>query len=390
MWKKPLVISLCLFVCIFGITGCATFRKSKPSSTALLIRGSLKNSPRRHYINDVPFVRQKGNLCGPAALSSVFKYYNRNISQKDIAQEIYLVPVHGVLNVDLENYARDRGFWTHVSYEKDISRIKESIKRDVPVMALVRSPSYIPFKKVYHYLVIIGYEDAEKALIAHSGRKANSIIPYKNFLKDWQQAEFWSLVACPKERVDWELDAQGYNNLGLLLEKEEKFDMAIKKYRQSLEKEERPDTYFNLGNAHLKKKEYKTAIGYYKKALEINPEFADCYNNLAYTYMEENLELDEAISYIEEALRLKPANKMYYLDTLGMIQFKQGLLNEAVKSLEEASELAVDKKMSSLIHYHLGLVKLEQGLMGEARETLRKSVELDPQSEAKEKLKGLL
>lgn len=379
-----------LFVCLFSVSGCTTLSKTKASPAELLISGSVKKTSSHYYIDGVPFTKQKGNLCGPAALSSIFNYYQKNISQEKIAQDIYLIPVHGVLNIDLENYAKERGFWTYVSYEKDLSKIKEHIRRDKPVLALMSSPSYIPFKKDYHYLVLLGYEEDEKVFIAHSGRKANEIISYRNFLKNWAAAEYWSLIACPKEAVDWDLDAQGYNNLGFLLEREGKLDLAIEKYKASLNQSERADTLFNLGNAYLKKKKYEDAISYYKQSIALDPKFADCYNNLAYTYMVKNLKFDEAIRYAKRALELKPSNKVYYLDTLGMVQFKKGMFVEAIESFEEASELAADKKINSLIQYHLGLVKLKIGLISEARENLKRSIELNPQSEAKDALKNLL
>jgi tetratricopeptide (TPR) repeat protein len=316
-------------------------------------------------------------------------YFGKNITQEAIAQDIYLIPVHGVLNIDLENYAKAKGLWTHVSYDKGISKIKENIKRNIPVLVLVRSSS-IPFRKAYHYLVLIGYEDEGRVFIAHSGKKANEIISYKAFLKKWAEAEYWSLAISPKERVDWQLDAQGYNNLGLLYEKDNELDTAIRYYELSIDKSREPETLFNLGNAYLKKREYESAISYYKEAIGLDPEFADCYNNLAYTYMEKNLDLDEAIGYAKQALELKPSNKVYYLDTLGMIQLKKGLTREAIDSFEEATELAVDKKIGSLVYYHLGLAKLKDGLDEEAKEHLHKSLELDPHSEAKETLKGLL
>lgn len=390
MCKKLMKILLCLFLCVFSANGCITFTKSISSSkTALLISGSIENSPSHYYIQNVPFIRQKGNLCGPAALSAIFKYYGKDISQEKIAKDIYLIPVHGVLNIDLENYAKNQGYWTYISSDKEISKIKETIRRNIPVLVLVRA-SRIPFRKSYHYLVLLGYEDEGELFVAHSGKRPNEIIPYRTFLKNWAEAEFWSLLACPKEEINWDLDAQGYNNLGLLYEKQGKLELAIQNYEQSLNKSREPETLFNLGNAYLKNKSYTEAISYYKEAVGLNPEFADCYNNLAYTYMEENLDLNEAMNYVEQALRLKPSNKVYYLDTLGMIQFKKGLLREAAKSFEEASELAVDKKVSSLIYYHLGLVKLKAGSLEEAKKILQKSVELDSQSEAKEALKELL
>ncbi|PIU42243.1 MAG: hypothetical protein COS99_01170 [Candidatus Omnitrophica bacterium CG07_land_8_20_14_0_80_42_15] len=389
MQKGSPKILLCLVLCLLVTSGCGTYTKTKASSAAYLINGSIGNADSHYYIQNIPFIKQKGNLCGPAALSSILKYYNKDISQEEIARSIYLIPVHGVLNIDLENYAKDRGFWTNVSYDKDFTKLKENIKRDLPVLVLVRS-SHIPFKKTYHYLVILGYEDAEEIFIAHSGDQANESLHYKDFLKNWAEADYWSLVICPKEKVNWDLDAQEYNNLGLIFEQEDQLDTAIEKYKKSLEKFEKPETLFNLGNAYLKSKKYEDAIFYYKRTLELDPNFADCYNNLAYTYMEKDLDLDEAIKYANQALQLKPANKMYYLDTLGMIQFKKGLFNDSIKSFEDASEFAADKKIGSMIYYHLGMVKLKAGLNEEAKKALQKSLELDPQSEAQETLKGLL
>jgi tetratricopeptide (TPR) repeat protein len=342
-----------------------------------------------YYVQGVPFVKQKGNLCGPAALSSVFSYYGNSISQEEIARAIYLIPVHGVLNIDLENYASEQGLWTYVSYDNNVAKIKDMIRRDIPVLALMES-SHIPFKKSYHYVVILGYEDDQKVFLAHTGKRPNEAIPYKSFIAQWGKAEFWSLVVCPKEKITWDIDVQGHNKLGILYEREGNFDRAIAHYEASLKQSETPEAYFNLGNTYLRKKDYKQAIPYYQEALERNPRFADCYNNLAYTYMEENQNLDEAIRYARRAIRLKPANKVYYLDTLGMVQFRKGLLEEAMRSFEQATELAVDKEMGALIYYHFGLVKMEAGLIEEAKKILEKSVELDPQSQAQETLKSLL
>lgn len=389
MRRNSVAILIGGIVFALSSSGCILSGTAKSPSVTSLIKGQSQDSSSHYYIQAVPFVRQKGNLCGPAAISSIFEYYGKNIPQEEIARALYLVPVHGVLNIDLEQYAREKGFWTYVSFDKNLAEIKKNIRNNIPVLALLNAPS-IPFKKTYHYVVAIGYDDEEAVFIVNSGTQANETIPYNKFLKNWQLADFWTLVICPKERIDWQLDGQGYINLGFLYEKEGDLESAIENYKKAFEEDKNEGALFNLGNVHLKKGEYKEAIAYYEEAVKLNPDFADCYNNLAYTYMEENIDMDKAIGYAEKALHLKPANKAYYLDTLGMIQFKKGMLNEAVKSLEEASESAADKEIASLIYYHLGLAKLKAGLIDEAKKVLQKSIEINPQSKAKEALEGIL
>lgn len=47
-----------------------------------------------YYIPDVPFVIQKPYWCGPACLSMVLQYWGVNVSQGEIAAEIYDPETH--------------------------------------------------------------------------------------------------------------------------------------------------------------------------------------------------------------------------------------------------------------------------------------------------------
>ena len=55
-----------------------------------------------------------------------------------------------------------------------------------------------------------------------------------------------------------------------------------------------PNLFFNLGVVNYNQKKNKIAEGYYKKAIELDPEYRDAYLNLAYSI------LNERVAIIEE------------------------------------------------------------------------------------------
>ncbi len=153
--------------------------------------------PDRHAIGGVPFVLQKKEYCGPAALCMVFRYYDVSIPQERLAEEIYLKKLSGTLNLDMLIAARRHGFSAE-SPAGSLAILKEYVARGVPVIALVESP---PDTGRFHYLVIYGYDDEKKKLSAHSGRRKATTIAYEDFEKAWQAARNWMLVV--ERKKDW-------------------------------------------------------------------------------------------------------------------------------------------------------------------------------------------
>ena len=131
---------------------------------------------------DVPFVKQHSQFCGPAALSSVLRYYGLSISQEEIGKKVYTPKLKGALISDLENFAKSKGFKT-LSGQADIEKIKSFIDNNIPVIVLVDLGFWIVSKP--HYLVVVGYN--EKGFIVHTGYEKNKLIPYKEFKKIWKK-----------------------------------------------------------------------------------------------------------------------------------------------------------------------------------------------------------
>jgi len=77
---------------------------------------------------------------------------------------------------------------------------------------------------------------------------------------------------------------------------------------------------------HAKKKEFKTAIECFNKALKINPNSASTYHNKGNTFREMG-EFDQAIIDIKKALSIKEESSFY--NTLGCIYFETNNIADA-------------------------------------------------------------
>jgi len=128
----------------------------------------------------VPFVQQKGDLCGPAALSSVLSHYGKIISQDEIGKVVFDKRLKGALITDLKKYSEDLGFNTEFS-TGDISIIKNFIDQNKPVITLVDIGFFV-FSKP-HYIVVFGYDD--EGFFCHTGFDANRKIKFSKFEKIW-------------------------------------------------------------------------------------------------------------------------------------------------------------------------------------------------------------
>ena len=115
----------------------------------------------------------------------------------------------------------------------------------------------------------------------------------------------------------------------------------------------------------------KRAEVYLRKAIELSSEDAlpDVYNALGYLYAEQGIKLDEAARLVRQALKSSPASGAY-LDSLGLIYFKQGKLDAAIENLELARRYLPD---TPEILLHLADAYLQKGLKEKALQTLEQA-----------------
>ncbi len=137
------------------------------------------------------------------------------------------------------------------------------------------------------------------------------------------------------------------------------------------------DAWFSLGNAHFKERRYREAIGYFKKALALKPDYDLAVINIAAAYRRLGDE-DAALAGFEHYLTIDPKDA-YVRYQMGEIWLDRGNLDRAEKlfreSLEMDSHVAAAKNALGAIAFQRGDLQSAGTLAREAL-ALRSDVRL--------------
>jgi tetratricopeptide (TPR) repeat protein len=98
-----------------------------------------------------------------------------------------------------------------------------------------------------------------------------------------------------------------------------------------------------LGYASYAQKRYRSAIDFYEKALEIDPENATAMNCLGYILADKGINAEKALHLCRKAVETQPQNPAY-LDSLGWAHYKCRETSEAKNCLRKALDLAPQVK----------------------------------------------
>ncbi len=136
------------------------------------------------------------------------------------------------------------------------------------------------------------------------------------------------------------LSVEEHNKLGGIYESQQKYDLAAEQYRAALKKDPKSTTsLLLLGDLSFRMKNYSDAESAYKKAIKLQPENGDIYNNLCWVYLEQHTSTDKAETLIRKAITETPEHRAYYLDTMGVVYLRLGRIPESISALKEAVEL---------------------------------------------------
>ncbi|MBO9589241.1 tetratricopeptide repeat protein [Devosia sp.] len=150
-------------------------------------------------------------------------------------------------------------------------------------------------------------------------------------------------------------DLDAVSVLGDLLRYDEQYEDAADAYTKALEitgGESPADWrfYYVRGIANERAKHWPQAEADFLKALDLNPDQPSVLNYLGYSWIDMDMNLDEALGMIEKAVEAQPQDG-YVVDSLGWAFYKLGRINEAVETLERAVML---RPNDAEINDHLG------------------------------------
>jgi predicted Zn-dependent protease len=130
---------------------------------------------------------------------------------------------------------------------------------------------------------------------------------------------------------------------------------------------------FLLGAAYERTGKREEAVAEFRRLLGADPEYHAALNYLGYMFAERGEHLDEARKLVERAVALEPDNGAY-VDSLGWVYFRLGLLEDARATLERATRLEIT---DGTVEEHLGDVYGALGQPERASAAYRRAIALE-------------
>ena len=131
----------------------------------------------------------------------------------------------------------------------------------------------------------------------------------------------------------------------------------------------------NLGAIFFQQGRLDEAMGYFQKALELEPDDANAHFNLARVLLKKQ-RLDESVAHFQRVLEIEPNDAKAQSD-LGSVFLQKGQAHEAIAHFRKALEIQPDFAEG---HNNLGWVLLQIGRLDEAVGHFQKVVEIHPEN----------
>ena len=175
--------------------------------------------------------------------------------------------------------------------------------------------------------------------------------------------------------------------LGDIFRNYNNYKEAIKYYNEGISRieiieAEHWDLLYSRGIAYERNKEWGMAEKDFLKILELIPDQPDVLNYLAYSWIEQNTNLDRAKKLIIKAANIRPRDP-YIVDSLGWAYYSLKEYDKAVEELERAINL---KPTDPIINDHLGDAYLKVNRDIEALFQWKKAIEFKPEEDLKKKI----
>lgn len=139
----------------------------------------------------VPFVPQREDTCGPAALAMVLRYWGRPALHDELAAELVDPALHGTSGSRLAGVAREAGLRA-LAIEGDAEVLRDSVAKGRPVVV-----AWGLARGRFHNVVVVGL-DGDTVVVHDPARGAARRIAAGRFEARWAAAGHWALIVAPE------------------------------------------------------------------------------------------------------------------------------------------------------------------------------------------------
>jgi hypothetical protein len=146
--------------------------------------------PPRVHLLDVPYLPQSEALCGGAAAAMVMRFWGASDVYADTFGDLIDPSAGGIHGEDLVRALRARG-WQALTFKGDITLLRSHMDNRRPVIVLVEDR---PDR--FHYAVVVAVT-VDRVVVHDPARAPFRVLDRMSFLRAWERAGFWSLLALP-------------------------------------------------------------------------------------------------------------------------------------------------------------------------------------------------
>lgn len=231
------------------------------------------------HLRTVPFFPQTQFQCGPSALAGVLGASGVQASPEALSPQVYLPGRRGSLQVELLAATRRAG---RVAYliEGEPEVLFAQIETGRPVLVLQNlGTRHVP---VWHYAVLVGFDPDANSVYLNSGRDQGLSQDARKFLRTWDWAGRWAMVALRPGDLPARAERQDYAEAVAAFETVAGAGDAERAWRAAIAHwpdDSRP--WLALGNLAHAGGDRETAVHRYRAGLQRAPEDAVLTNNLA-------------------------------------------------------------------------------------------------------------
>ena len=298
------------------LSGCA----STPQTRSLLDNPPT-TLPSRVELTDTPFFPQEKYQCGPAALATVLVPLGKDVTPDDLVDEVYIPAREGSLQTEMRASIRKRGLLA-VQLPGSLDALLREISDGRPVLVL-QNLTFNWYPR-WHYAVVMGYDLDERELVLRSGTTRRWVTPLSVFERTWARGQHWAIVAVPPGEVPATAERLEMLKATSALEQTGDPALALQSYRAVVERWPGDAlARFSLANALMGTADTIAAELHYRRAIALNPEFAEAWNNLAYA-LHANGCRDQALTAARCAGTLAPGDTAI----TGTLEELRGLANQ--------------------------------------------------------------
>ncbi|MFW6081246.1 MAG: PA2778 family cysteine peptidase [Desulfosalsimonas sp.] len=264
----------------FSVTGCAASNCYRPPAGPQQEAGAGRGVI---HIKDVPVFEQEKDRCGPAAMASMLVFSGVDTRPGDIEEMVYDTESRGSLQISLVAAARRHN---RVAYELNgVDDLLAGLSAGQPVLVLLnKGLSWLP---AYHYSVVTGFDPQKRVFILAGGRACEEELPETLFRRMWSRADNWGLMVLEPDDIPPVATPDRWIDALYALERMDAHKAALKGYNAALEKwPGDPVAIMGKANTLYAAGRLKDAANVLEKAVEIHPESAPLFNNLAQVMLE--------------------------------------------------------------------------------------------------------